>query len=235
MIKVEPELCIIDDPYVSKLFLCEINSTHSSFELVEDRRTISVPEEKKKSNVNSTAKSHRKRKSRAQRGEGFISCCSVCCKSFEKLIEYELHMSQVHNIKPYECETCGRKFSRKTYLAPHMRVHSGERPYSCKHCASSFSRASDFKKHNRSHEGIKLFKCELCGKRFTRAFSLRYHLSGHTGEKNFVCEICGVRFRKSTGYNYHKKTQCKNTFECVYCKMKFQSRGQIVYHLRKRH
>lgn len=144
-------------------------------------------------------------------------------------------MLQVHNIKPFECSTCGRKFSRKAYLAPHMRVHSGEKPYPCKLCTASFSRASDFKKHNRSHQGIKLFKCELCDKRFTRAFSLRYHLSSHIGEKSYVCEICGMRFRYSRLHSNHKKTLCKNTFECVYCKKYFQGRDSMVYHMRTKH
>lgn len=235
MIKEEPELCIMDDPYVSKLCSWQINSVHCSTEPIEEtvqNSKTDVPGEKETLNVNidSVTKSHRKDQFR-----GFYSNCSVCDKTFEKILQYELHMSQVHNIKPYECSICDRKFSRKSYLAPHMRIHSGERPYSCQHCAASFSRASDFKKHNRSHQGIKLFKCELCDKRFTRAYSLRHHLSGHTGEKKFVCKLCGIGFRKSTGYYYHRKTLCKNTFECVYCKKKFKNRDSMAYHLRTKH
>lgn len=228
MIKEEPELCIIDDPYVH--FITE------PFEETQPDSTIDVPGEKESLDVNVDPVTRNRRICPFRsRPVGFYSKCSVCGKSFEKVSDFELHMSQVHHIQPYECSICDRKFSRKSYLAPHMRVHSGERPYSCQHCSAAFSRASDFKKHNRSHQGIKSFKCELCDKRFTRAYSLRHHLSGHTGEKKFVCKICGIGFRKSTGYYYHKKTLCKNTFECVYCKKKFNSRDTMVYHFKTRH
>lgn len=237
MIKVEPELCIIDDPYVSNIYLCQISSTQSNiFEQIESTIPASstVPASAEKRILNVNINSNNRNRCRPY-NNGFISYCSDCGKSFDKLIEYEEHMSKMHNIKPYECAKCGRKFSRKSYLTPHMRVHTREKPYSCKICTASFSRSSDFKKHNRSHQGIKMFKCELCDKRFTRAFSLRYHLNGHIGEKNFACEICGAKFRKSTSYYYHKKALCKKTFECVYCKMTFQSGDSIKYHLRTRH
>lgn len=164
-----------------------------------------------------------------------VNSCSVCYKTFKKMPEYELHMAQVHNIKPYECSTCGMKFSRKSYLLPHFRIHTGDKPYSCNKCPVSFSRASDFKKHIRSHQGVRLFKCELCDKRFTRAFSLRYHLGMHTGEQKFVCQKCGIGFRKSTDYNYHEKTNCMNRFECVFCKKAFKSRNGTALHMKRCH
>lgn len=249
VIKQEPELYIVDDPDVSKFFLLQIDSVQSSVVSSEETTSqsqtevtegASDPVEQEELNINTSSPTKRQRKKRSRnRGSrprgGFINYCSVCGKSFEKLPLYEMHMSKVHKIQPYECSTCGRKFSRKAYLPPHMRIHSGEKPYACKHCTASFSRASDFKKHIRSHQGIKSFKCELCDTRFTRKFSLMYHLRGHVGELPYVCEICGTRFRKSTGYYYHKKTQCKNTFECVDCKTEYKSLESLRSHLRKNH
>lgn len=119
MIKEEPELCIMDDPYVSKLCSWQINSVHCSTEPVEEtvqNSTTDVPGEKETLNP-PKRKGHRKHQFR-----GFYSKCSVCGKTFEKVLPYEVHMSKVHNIKPYECSICSRKFSRKSYLAPHVSI-----------------------------------------------------------------------------------------------------------------
>lgn len=66
-IKEEPELSIIDDPYVPKLCLWQIDSVHTSIERIEEtvqdstmerimKATVSVEKEKLIVNVHSTTK-----------------------------------------------------------------------------------------------------------------------------------------------------------------------------------
>lgn len=89
MIKEEPELCIIDDPYVSKFCLIQINSVCGSIEPIEEteqaNNTVPVKEQLNV-NIDSRTKCQRKYeclKTRSRRRpNGFNNNnCSVCSKS----------------------------------------------------------------------------------------------------------------------------------------------------------
>lgn len=212
----------------------------------EETNTSNNSDENEKENNNKNHIANRRRRRSKDKNQktdrragGSVNNCTICDSSFNKQIDYELHMLKVHDIKPFECFICGMKFSRKCYLPEHMRRHTGEKPFRCSECTAAFSRASDLKKHNRSHQGIRLYECKVCNKRYTRSFSLNNHLRSHTGERPFICDICGIGFSRSTYLNDHKKTHLtkgrKKAFECVYCKVKLKSRQSLRYHFKKKH
>ena len=62
--------------------------------------------------------------------EGALFACKLCESSFNRKLNLERHVENVHEgKKPYTCSTCGGSFAQKSGLKTHIAsVHDGIKP-----------------------------------------------------------------------------------------------------------
>lgn len=177
--------------------------------------------------------------------------CSKCLLSFNKEMNYKLHLTTHSNV--LSCPICNFNFKRKAGLTSHLRVHQIEETYTCFECLAEFEKEEDLIKHDKSHLKIKEVKhiCHYCKTEFENASTLKLHISSHvkmkkltetnskprkTGGKNSFphrCTECGKSFPKPCLLERHIRIHTgKKPFACTICEKRFNQHGTLKIHLR---
>ncbi|KAJ8982492.1 hypothetical protein NQ317_019276 [Molorchus minor] len=166
-----------------------------------------------------------------------------------------------HRNPGYLCELCGKTCSNKqsaktsiaiknlrqlTKLKNHIKLkHDKKFIAICSICNIGFIKVSDYKSHMVSHSTDKKYPCTECGKsyktvisvikKFVSQKSLDSHLKYHEGRvKKNNCNICGKTF--TSGFEEHLRVHNNlREFECEHCDMKFNTKGSLSKHVKKKH
>eukprot|EP01083_Nonionella_stella_P158271 514929_1 len=140
--------------------------------------------------------------------------CLKCEKTFYFITDYDKHLINVHNYRPYRCTQCSKTFKRKFNLNNHIRrVHNKERRFECNVCGKKFFGKNDWKKHYNIHTNGGRHKCAFCDRRFVNKSMLIAHTRTHTKEKPFQCTNCCKRFALRSNLLKHleRKRSCTKT------------------------
>ena len=87
-------------------------------------------------------------------GEIKSNSCDICEKSFQNLLNLQIHVRQAHKDHPeLKCNLCNLMFEKIVRKTEHMRVvHEGVKNYPCKECGQVFGWMSNLKDHiNEAH------------------------------------------------------------------------------------
>lgn len=170
---------------------------------------------------------------------GKIKCldCDYVCRKKELLLGHVNRKHLKHN--PFTCDQCGQQFHSKMVLMSHIqRLH--EEYFVCQYCNSEFSNQVLYDTHVKSCESIKRrFTCDICPASFDRSDNVLEHKKRRHGTDVFPCNICSKQFVRESKRNehmakVHSKVKMKNKLnaDCVVCQRKFDSKGELVRHMK---
>lgn len=165
----------------------------------------------------------------------FIVICSICNIGFTKVSDYKSHMVSHSADKKFSCPKCHKNYKTLSNLNFHMKIHSDKLPFICHTCKKGFMRKEYLEAHVNKHKGIKNFSCTNCEKKFVSQKNLDAHMKYHEGTvKKNTCNICGKSI--TTGFEEHLRIHNNlREFECEHCDMKFNTKGTLSKHVKKKH
>ncbi|XP_018561671.1 zinc finger protein 260-like [Anoplophora glabripennis] len=172
---------------------------------------------------------------RLKHDKKFTVICSICNIGFIKLSDYKSHMISHSAEKKYPCPKCDRNYKTLSNLNFHMKIHRNSLPFSCQTCKKEFMRKEYLEAHTNNHKGIKNFACTKCEKKFVSQKNLDAHLKYHDGTvKKSICNICGKTM--TSGFEEHLRIHNNlKEFECGDCDTKFNTKGALSKHVKKKH
>ena len=129
------------------------------------------------------------------------------CKNlrFKTAKMFMLHMTKVHNVKPWLCEKCQKRFKERQNYQYHMMSHeSGTKTFVCDICdvPKIFKNPRQLYTHRALHLG-KRFLCSHCGYKARSSANLRGHIKSKHEGKSFECEVCQKRFGSGNNLKNH--------------------------------
>lgn len=165
----------------------------------------------------------------------FASICSICNIGFVKISSYKEHMVSHSTEKKYNCTKCNKSYKTLSNLNFHLKYHNEKLPFICEICSKGFMRKEYLEAHLNGHNGIKNFVCQICDKKFVSQKNLDSHLKYHDGSiKKKSCGICGKVL--TSGFEEHMRTHNNlREFECKECLMRFNTKGALIKHGKKKH
>ena len=89
----------------------------------------------------------------------------MCDKTSTIKANFNVHLMEHAEEKPYNCSQCDKAFTHKCNLTTHLRIHTGEKPYPCNLCDFFFKQKS-VRSHKRIHTGEKPYQYIMCNKVF---------------------------------------------------------------------
>lgn len=164
----------------------------------------------------------------------FVAICSICNIGFVKLAAYKNHKITHTSEKKYSCTKCNKSYKTLSNLRFHMKIHSALLPFKCQICKKGFLRKDYLDTHINKHNGIRNFKCPVCKKNFMSQKSLDAHSKYHEESKKITCNICGKSM--VNGFKDHLRVHNNlKEFDCDLCDQKFNTKGTLNKHVKKRH
>ncbi|KAB0795792.1 hypothetical protein PPYR_09853 [Photinus pyralis] len=165
----------------------------------------------------------------------FVAICSICNIGFVKISDYKSHKNTHTTEKKYQCTKCEKSYKTVSNLNYHMKFHNDKLPFICTICNKGFMRKEYLESHVNNHNGVKNFACQYCDKKFVSQKNLDAHLKYHEGGvKKKACDICNKVI--TTGYEEHLRTHNNlKEFECNLCLMKFNTKGTLAKHRKRKH
>lgn len=165
----------------------------------------------------------------------FIAICSICNIGFVKYSDYKSHKISHSTDKKFACLKCDKSYKTLSNLNFHMKVHSGKLPFICHICGKGFMRKEYLEAHVNNHNGVKNFICSICDKKFVSQKNLDCHLKYHDGTtKTKTCNVCGKVM--TTGFEEHLRIHNNlREFECDRCDNKFNTKGTLAKHKKRKH
>lgn len=113
----------------------------------------------------------------------------ICCKSFAKKYDLEIHQRTHRPLQSEKCGFCGMKCKDPSNMRLHIRkVHlkdSVEKPFVCKYCLKPFVRKESLQKHFGTHLTVKdamIWECSLCGMCCANKCNLKRHYKTAHGQ-----------------------------------------------------
>ncbi|KAF5282868.1 hypothetical protein FQR65_LT14192 [Abscondita terminalis] len=185
----------------------------------------------KKFATNTKLKSHVKLKHDMK----FVAICSICNIGFVKISDYKSHKNTHSTEKKFNCTKCDKSYKTISNLNYHMKFHNEKLPFICTICDKGFMRKEYLESHINNHNGVKNFSCQFCEKKFVSQKNLDTHIKYHEGNvKKKSCNICNKSI--TTGYEDHLRTHNNlKEFECSLCLMKFNTKGTLAKHRKRKH
>lgn len=160
-----------------------------------------------------------------------IMKCTLCDKTFSKLIIMRRHYHYTHNIQhQFPCPICKKTFVRLYDLVKHRENRLLFQCDTCKWCYTSQSELSNHKKQFNDTCAI-LHVCETCGKNFNNAGHLKQHETVHlTKEERPVCSYCGKTFSSKLSLKVHMNRHTGG-FSCSICDKVFHQKIFLRRHM----
>lgn len=165
----------------------------------------------------------------------FVAICSICNIGFIKISDYKSHKISHSTEKKFNCTKCDKSYKTLSNLNYHMKFHNDKLPFICDICNKGFMRKEYLESHVNNHNGVKNFSCQYCNKKFVSQKNLDAHLKYHEGGvKKKVCNTCNKSI--TTGFEEHLRTHSNlKEFECELCQMKFNTKGALAKHVKRKH
>ena len=166
----------------------------------------------------------------------FKYTCKDCGRGYNRLMQYNVHLSTHSGKMLYKCDICSQEFLWKHYLTVHMRQHKGEFPFQCNQCEKKFHSSSRLINHKRTHvkykELIKTKQCKFCSKKFETKRDVANHERVHTGEKTFCCTTCNRSYASKSALREHEKTHGERDIVCPVCEKTFYKTFVLKEHMK---
>ncbi|CAG9856067.1 unnamed protein product [Phyllotreta striolata] len=164
----------------------------------------------------------------------FVAICSICNIGFVKLAAYKNHKLTHTSEKKHSCNKCEKSYKTLSNLRFHMKVHDKLLPFNCPICEKGFLRKDYLDTHVNKHRNIKNYECNVCKKKFGSQKSLDAHSKYHEESKKVTCNICGKTM--INGFKDHLRVHNNlKEFECEHCDHKFNTKGALNKHVKKKH
>ena len=159
--------------------------------------------------------------------------CTICKRSFSRMISLKSHLESHNRGKPYVCSACPKAFSRNSTLTQHLKAHS-EKPFACDTCGNRFRFEAKLKIHKLLHSKGKMpFVCNMpqCGRGFAQQSSFNRHLEGHN--KRRTCPKCQKELSSQVQLDLHlRNTACSFLpMICSKCRTAFKEHSAFAEHL----
>lgn len=170
--------------------------------------------------------------------------CEVCNKLFSSRYNLQSHMVTHTGEKNYRCDLCQKGFSTKHSMKNHRATHSDAKNFQCDMCPKLFKTNRRLYVHKFSHATDEKFQCEICSARFKVKQYLKYHMISHSKVKPYECKACQKKFKHKKSWEKHANHDNKRhswaaikkiTHPCVSCGEKFESRTDVLEHVRINH
>lgn len=140
---------------------------------------------------------------------------------------------------PFSCDICEKKLEKWNQYQRHMRQHEDDKPFRCFNCPASFNIADNLKLHLATHvePGDKPM-CPECGKQFSRVASLKFHIMMHEKEENLMCSECGDEFSLQGQLDKHMLDHQEDrdgtrVFSCRQCNATFNTQKELKEHTKQ--
>ena len=88
--------------------------------------------------------------------------------------------------------------------------------FSCEECEKKFSKKSDLRGQRKTHEKVLIYNCPQCEIKFSTKAYLKAHIQT-SHENSFYCIQCPEKFDSRTLFNHHLKVHLKKP-DCSDCK-----------------
>lgn len=138
--------------------------------------------------------------------------CNACDHpQFDRAIELNKHMLEVHAIVETECESCKTDFFGPLQLSKHLRsVHliQNYRTHSCRVCSAAYTCRPDLVNHLLAHV-TRTFICCICKKHFSSQITLKEHIQVHANDRSFQCYGCQRMLKTFQTLRRHMKIHCR--------------------------
>jgi len=182
------------------------------------------------------------RKMNHKTGQDYICNESNCDASFGGFKPFKIHMLDVHNKRPLQCDQCEQSFNDKAGLKVHQEAkHGTGRSFTCDVCGKKFSAARFMTQHRREQheEGEKRrIKCDLCDFSSLGVRNLRKHIKTMHNENVpvFKCSYCSTTSKSKGNIIVHEKIHTGDCpFKCDVCSKTFRRNHHLKNHLVKCH
>ena len=179
--------------------------------------------------------------------------CVTCDKVFHFVTDYDKHLVDVHNYRPYRCTQCNKSFTRKYNLNSHIRkVHNKETRFKCDFCGQQFFDKIECKRHvnihvqqgqyqrishTKTHTKERLYECAHCHKQFALKSSLAQHKARKICLKKSNLVNNAENAKTAMQEEKDQAANCKvdNWYTCEECTKSFQFITDYQTHLLSEH
>lgn len=156
--------------------------------------------------------------------------CTLCDKTFSKLIIMRRHYHYSHNMThQFQCPVCKRIFVRLYDL---MKHHENRLLFQCDTCKWCFTSQTELSNHKKQfNETCALWhNCEICDKSFKDMSRLQQHKKVHITKESPVCSYCGKTFSSKESLHVHMNRHTGG-FSCSICSKVFHQKIFLRRHM----
>ena len=121
----------------------------------------------------------------------------------------------------FKCTLCHKTYTRLIHYLAHLRSHINLDTLVCEICEELLSSESEIPNHISTHSGTDVFLCMFCSIVFHNYSNLMVHLSLRKDGIIYSCPNCPMEFCSKLGIINHKRIHIDNQFECTTCSLKF--------------
>ena len=169
--------------------------------------------------------------------------CDFCIEIFSKRADLNLHISSVHDGRPYQCEICKLYMKTEESLKQHKFAA---------HYELYQNDETIFQNNDKVHDKKKSYICDVCNAAFVSKEIMERHVAAvHEEKKTFNRQIGNVDFSTEKSLETHQKRvheensetrqyenvpkKKKLVFVCKICNGEFTSGETLKNHIRDIH
>lgn len=172
-------------------------------------------------------------------------CCTVCPKSYTKMLSAKKHLKRVHGPKQFHCDVCRKGFSLEHIAREHEKIHDRGKTIMCDVCGQKFRTKTNLKTHLDNNSCSK-YTCGWCNQLFHTKVALNTHLINCDQRKANATEDEGQQHNQlidNSAVDAAKiQIKCDQKtdnlvsglhYECAKCNKKFKNKLSLRIHIVK--